>query len=154
MKFSDIAQTLAQLDDLRDPRTYAKREQLQAMHLACEAVIHFAQRHAEQARAWAEIETNASRQRELRKIADVCQRRVAIYAERETVTRVLYALCQAHLASQSFEEALLQTFDEPDIIPERSHLGHTYAAGYQRYRAFAAFAWDQARSILKQPWTE
>lgn len=87
-------------------------------------------------------------------IADVCQRRVVIYAERETVTRVLYALCQVNLARQSFEEALLQTFDEPDIIPERSHLDHTYAAGYQRYRAFAAFAWDQAQSILKQPWTE
>lgn len=87
-------------------------------------------------------------------IADVCQRKVLIYAERETVTRVLYALCQVHLGRRYFEEALLQTFDEPVIISARRHLARTYSEGYRRYRAYAAFAWDQAQSIPKESWSE
>ena len=87
-------------------------------------------------------------------LADVCQRRIVIYAEKETVTRVLYALCQVHLGRRPFDEALLQTFDEPDIIPGRRHLAQTYAAGYRRYRAFADFAWNQAQSTRKEPGTD
>jgi xylulokinase len=76
-------------------------------------------------------------------LADACQRDVLIYAGKETVTRVLYALCQSHLGRQSLEEGLLQTFDEPAMIRCRRHLGSIYGSGYQQYRAFAQFAWDQ-----------
>ena len=81
-------------------------------------------------------------------MADVCQRDVLIYAGQETVTRVLYALCQAHLGRQTFDESLLQTFDEPDIIRNRRELGPAYDGGYQRYRAFAQFAKEQADSLI------
>jgi xylulokinase len=78
-------------------------------------------------------------------MADVCQRDVMIYAGQETVTRVLYALCQTHLGRQTFDESLLQTFDKPDIIRSRRDLGPIYDAGYQRYRSFARFAKEQAK---------
>jgi xylulokinase len=79
-------------------------------------------------------------------IADVCQRDVLIYAGQETVTRVLYALCQAHLGRQTFDESLLLTFDKPAIIRNRRELGPVYNRGYQRYRSFARFAKEQADS--------
>jgi xylulokinase len=78
-------------------------------------------------------------------IADVCQRDVLIYAEKETVTRVLYALCQSHLGRQRFEDALLRTFDEPVIIRHCRDLARPYDKAYRRYRALARFAWEQAR---------
>jgi len=77
-------------------------------------------------------------------IADVCQRDVLIYAGKETVTRVLYALCQAHLGRDGFEENLLQTFDEPDVVRYRREFKNVYEEGYRCYRAFAKFAWEQA----------
>jgi xylulokinase len=73
-------------------------------------------------------------------IADVCQRDVLIYAEEETVTRVLYALCQVNLGRDSFEDALLQTFEEPHIVERRERQAGVYREGYRDYRAFAAFA--------------
>ncbi len=79
-------------------------------------------------------------------MADVCQRDVMIYAGQETVTRVLYALCQAHLGRRTFDEGLLQTFDKPDIIRNRHELDPIYEGGYQRYRSFARFAKEQADS--------
>ena len=77
-------------------------------------------------------------------IADACQRDVLIYAGEETVTRVLYGLCQAHLGRSSYEDALLQTFDEPVIIHHHPELAHVYGEASRRYRAFARFAREQA----------
>ena len=77
-------------------------------------------------------------------IADVCQRDVLIYAGQETVTRVLYALCQAHLGRARFEESLLSTFEEPEVIRCRRELEAVYEDGYRRCRAFAKFASERA----------
>ena len=79
-------------------------------------------------------------------IADVCQRDVLIYTGGETVTRVLYALCQAHLGRAGFEEGLLRTFGEPAVIRHRPELQTTYDTGYRTYRSFVAFALKQAES--------
>ncbi|MBP7936555.1 MAG: glycyl radical protein [Phycisphaerae bacterium] len=68
----DIADTLAGLDPLTDPLAYAKREQLLAMDIACDAMILLARRHAELARHRAAAESNPRRRAELEKIADVC----------------------------------------------------------------------------------
>jgi xylulokinase len=77
-------------------------------------------------------------------IADVCRSDVLIYAEEETVTRVLYALCQVNLGRDTFEDALLQTFQEPQIVRCRERLADVYRERYQDYRAFAAFAAKRA----------
>jgi pyruvate formate-lyase/glycerol dehydratase family glycyl radical enzyme len=68
----DIQRGLESLDYLHDPEAYRKREQLQAMHLCAEAVIRFAQRHAEEARDLAQQETDPQRRAELERIAEVC----------------------------------------------------------------------------------
>ncbi len=47
-----IAEARAKLDYLKDPEATAKDEQLQGMDISCDAVIIFAERHAELAEKW------------------------------------------------------------------------------------------------------
>ena len=69
----DIALAIANLDYLRDGEAYAKREQLKAMEIACDALILLARRHADLASERAARESDVQRQAELTKIADVCR---------------------------------------------------------------------------------
>jgi formate C-acetyltransferase len=68
----DIWSSLDGLDFLNDPEAYGKQEELKAMEIAADALIHFAQRHAEAARGLAAIEGDPDRKRELERIAEVC----------------------------------------------------------------------------------
>ncbi|HUT33144.1 MAG TPA: trans-4-hydroxy-L-proline dehydratase [Planctomycetota bacterium] len=68
----EIAQAIAALDFLSDPEAYARREQLAAMDVACDAVILFAERHADLAREMAAREADPARKAELEKIAAIC----------------------------------------------------------------------------------
>jgi formate C-acetyltransferase len=78
----DIAAAIDALDFLHDPAAHARREQLRAMHIACEALILFAARHAELADERAAAERDADRKIEWEKIADVC-RHVPAHAPRD-----------------------------------------------------------------------
>ncbi|HXK11793.1 MAG TPA: trans-4-hydroxy-L-proline dehydratase [Vicinamibacteria bacterium] len=69
---ADISAARKALDFRRDPEAWAKSEELLAMDLVCDAAIHFAARHAEEARRLAGAEPEPRRQAELLKIADVC----------------------------------------------------------------------------------
>jgi pyruvate formate-lyase/glycerol dehydratase family glycyl radical enzyme len=71
---ADIQRSLAQLDYLSDPEAYAKQEQLKAMDICADALIRFAERHAEKARELAQQEPDPQRKRELERIAEVCAR--------------------------------------------------------------------------------
>lgn len=79
---ADIAAGLGSLDTRKDPEAWAKREQLLAMDIACDAVLLFAARHAEQARLAAEAEAEPGRRAELLKIAQACAR-VPAHAPRD-----------------------------------------------------------------------
>ncbi|MCR4428465.1 MAG: glycyl radical protein [Caldiserica bacterium] len=79
---AEIQVSLASLDYFNDPEAYRKSEELKAMHIACEAVINFAHRHANKALELAEKETDPRRKSELKRIAEVC-RRVPAYAPRD-----------------------------------------------------------------------
>jgi pyruvate formate-lyase/glycerol dehydratase family glycyl radical enzyme len=68
----DIEHSLAGLDYLNDPEAYARQEELKAMRICADAVIHFAQRHAQQALALAQHEADARRRAELERIAGIC----------------------------------------------------------------------------------
>ena len=70
---NEIADAIGALDFLRDPEAYARREQLKAMAVSCDALILFAQRHSQLARELAGREPNPQRKAELEKIADVCE---------------------------------------------------------------------------------
>ncbi|NTW26308.1 MAG: formate C-acetyltransferase/glycerol dehydratase family glycyl radical enzyme, partial [Lentimicrobium sp.] len=69
----EIAENLASLDYMNDPEATDKSEQWKAMDISCDAVIVFAERHAELAEKLAEKEINAKRTAELHKIAEVCR---------------------------------------------------------------------------------
>ena len=70
---ADIAAAEAALDFAGDPEALDRREQLRGMAIACDAVLRFAERHAELAEAEAAQVADEGRARELRKIADVCR---------------------------------------------------------------------------------
>ncbi len=68
----DIQHSLDSLDYLNDPQAYARQEQLKAMRICADALIRFAERHAEQAREMAKQESDPRRKAELERIAQVC----------------------------------------------------------------------------------
>jgi formate C-acetyltransferase len=68
----EIQRTIAGLDFLKDEGALASRQELEAMLIAADAVIRFAQRHAERATKMAAEEPDAGRRAELERIAAVC----------------------------------------------------------------------------------
>ena len=78
----DIQRSLDKLDYIGDPQAYAKEQELQAMSICADALIRFAERHAEKARELAQQETDAQRRAELGRIAEVCLR-VPAHAPRD-----------------------------------------------------------------------
>jgi formate C-acetyltransferase len=69
----EIKQHLDRLDYMNDPEAVDKTEQLKAMDIACDAVIVFANRHADLVEERALSETDPTRKGELLKIAEVCR---------------------------------------------------------------------------------
>ncbi len=67
-----IAAARARIAGERGPGWEAKVGELDAMSIACDSVIRFAERHAERARELAASERDATRRRELEEIAGVC----------------------------------------------------------------------------------
>ncbi len=78
---ADMRASLAGLDYLHDPLAYEKQEELRAMLIAAEALVRYAERHAEKALELAKIEQDEQRKTELLQIAEVC-RHVPAYAPR------------------------------------------------------------------------
>jgi formate C-acetyltransferase len=68
-----IADRIARLDFQTDPEAADRAEQLQAMDIACDAAILFANRHAELAEAMAQTEQDPERRAELIRIAEICR---------------------------------------------------------------------------------
>ena len=69
-----IDQELKKLDMLGDSEAYAKREQLRAMRVTCQAIISFGKRYAKKARELAKAESDPKRKAELERIAGICSR--------------------------------------------------------------------------------
>jgi len=70
----EIARARARIDPLADLGAPAKLDQLQAMDIAADAVVLFAERHAALARRLADREPDPVRRAELLQIADICSR--------------------------------------------------------------------------------
>jgi len=69
----EIQQQIDLLDFLNDPEATDRKEQLEGMKISCDAVIVFAERHAELAEQQAKTEKDPHRVKELLKIAEVCR---------------------------------------------------------------------------------
>jgi formate C-acetyltransferase len=70
----EIKESLSKLDFYRDNLAYEKQEELKAMDIACDAIIMYANRHADELEKLAGKEKNSSRKRELLKMAEVCKK--------------------------------------------------------------------------------
>jgi formate C-acetyltransferase len=68
-----ITKQIEQLDIYHDPEALDKREQLRAMEISADALIHFAKRYADEARKQARKLKNSQRKKELLTIADICE---------------------------------------------------------------------------------
>jgi len=85
----EITKRIESLDLLNDPEAYKKMEELEAMKIAADAVIRYAERFAEMARELHRNEKNPKRRKELEKIADVCSH-VPAHAPRDFLEALQY----------------------------------------------------------------
>jgi len=69
----EIKDHLDSLDYMNDPEANDKAEELKAMDISCDAVILFAERHAQLAEQKAKATSDIKRKHELLKIAEVCR---------------------------------------------------------------------------------
>jgi trans-4-hydroxy-L-proline dehydratase len=70
----EIKDSLAALDFFNDPEAFEKQEELSAMEIACDAIIMYASRHADELEKTAESEENQKRKKELLKMAAICRK--------------------------------------------------------------------------------
>ena len=91
----EIWESLSSLDYLNDFEAFDKAEELKAMDIACDAIIMYAGRHADELERLAGSEKDAVRKNELSSMAAVC-RRVPAHAP-ETVHEMLQHYWFIHL---------------------------------------------------------
>ena len=70
----EIAESKSKLDFYTDPEAYKKSIELDAMDIACDAIIHFAERHADELDRLADECTDNTRKAELSEMARICRR--------------------------------------------------------------------------------
>jgi len=70
----DIQRSLASLDPLTDSHVFEKREELKAMDLAADAILVFAERHAQELERMASVEKDSIRKSELLEMARICHK--------------------------------------------------------------------------------
>ena len=140
----EVAESLARLDFFNDPLAYDKQQQLRAMSIAADAVIRFAERHAEKAESQAAAETNPRRKAELEKIAVVC-RHVPAHAPRN-----FWEALQAYWFTHLSVITELNTWDS--FSP--GHLDQHLYPFYQRDLDSGTLTREEARELLGCFWVK
>jgi len=141
---TDIHESLRRLDFLGDPRAYDKQQELRAMTMAADAVIRFAERHAEEAERLAAREPDLKRRAELERIASNCHH-VPAHAPRD-FWEALQSYWFVHLGVVTE----LNTWDS--FCPGRldQHLYPFYEKGI----AEGTLTRDQAQELLECFWVK
>ncbi len=139
---ADIDAGLARLDYAADRDAYAKGEELKAMRIALDAVIRFAERHAEKALEMAAVEVDPTRKAELERIAEVCTR-VPAHAPRD-FWEALQAYWFVHLGVTTE----LNTWDA--FCP--GHLDRHLDPFYRRGLADGSLTRETAEELLQCFW--
>jgi pyruvate formate-lyase/glycerol dehydratase family glycyl radical enzyme len=137
-----IAENRRNLDYFNDPRAYEKDQEYQAMDICADAVIIFAQRHAEMAKQLAQQETDPVRRSELEKIAEVCSH-VPAHAPRN-FWEALQAYWFVHLSVITE----LNTWDSFNPGRLDQHLLPFYQEGLED----GSLAPEQAKELLECFW--
>ncbi|MCF7731399.1 MAG: glycyl radical protein [Akkermansiaceae bacterium] len=140
----EIRDAIAALRFESDPLAYDKREQLRAMDLCADALIRYAQRHAERLDELAAAETGAERAAELRTMAAVC-RKVPANAP-ETFHEALQYYWFVHIG------VITELNPWDSFNPGRldQHLWPFYQQGLER----GDLTEDQARELLQAFWVK
>jgi pyruvate formate-lyase/glycerol dehydratase family glycyl radical enzyme len=138
----DIARSLAALDYFGDPQAYARQQELQAMDIVAAAIVRFAERHAEKARALATEEADPRRKAELARIAAVC-RHVPAHAPRD-FWEALQTYWFVHLG--------VTTEMNPWDAFCPGHLDHHLWPFYQQGLADGTLSREQAEELLQCFW--
>ncbi|WP_425060213.1 Trans-4-hydroxy-L-proline dehydratase [Sporomusa carbonis] len=140
----DIEKKLQELDYQHDCQAYEKQEELRAMAICCDAIITYAQRHAEAASALASKEPDPVRKKELEEIAAVC-RHVPAYAPR-TFREALQTYWFVHLGVITE----LNTWDS--FCPGKLDI-HLYPF-YEREIQAGTLTRDAAKELLECFWVK
>lgn len=135
----DIAEAIERLDFLNDPEAYHRREALRSFDIACDAVIVFAERHAQRARELAARETRPQRKAELERIATVCGH-VPAHAPRDFQEALQY-YWWCHLA-------VITELNGWDAF-NPGHLDQHLLPFYERGLADGTLTRDHARELLE-----
>ncbi|WP_333595481.1 pyruvate formate lyase family protein, partial [Anaerospora hongkongensis] len=138
----EIEQQLQALDYQNDAEAFDKQEELKAMAICCDAIITFAHRHAEKAKALAQTETDPVRRTELSAIAEVCSH-VPAHAPR-TFQEALQTYWFVHLSVITE----LNTWDS--FCPGKLDL-HLYPF-YEREVREGSLTKSQAKELLQCFW--
>ncbi len=139
---SEIQKSLQSLDFYTDPEALDKREQLRAMHIAAEAMISFARRHAQALRSMAADANDPERRRELLGMADICHR-VPAHAPR-TFWEALQAYWFVHLG-------VITELNPWDAFNPGRLDQHLYPF-YARELEAGTLSREQARELLQAFW--
>ncbi len=138
-RIADIQRVRAAMAGASGPAAVARREELQAMEIACEAVILLAGRHAALAAELAAGEADPVRRRELERIAGVC-RWVPAHAPRD-FHEALQAYWFCHLA------VVTEMNGWDSFSP--GHLDQHLLPFYRRGLADGTLAPESARELLE-----
>ncbi len=69
----EIKESIYNIDLVKDSKAYEKREQLLAMEVSAQAIIMWAERHADKLKSLSEKETDKKRKKELKLISEICR---------------------------------------------------------------------------------
>ncbi|MFC1661473.1 trans-4-hydroxy-L-proline dehydratase [Gemmatimonadota bacterium] len=141
---AEIQVALEGLDFLNDPEAYGKQQELRAMEIAAEALILYAKRFAGLARELAEKEVEEGRSRELRRIAEVCERVPA------NPPRDFWEAIQAYWFVHVGVITELNTWDAFNPGHLDQHLEPFYAAGLSD----GSLSRDMAEELLQCLWVK
>ncbi len=137
-----IAELIAALDYLNDPEATDRFEQLKAMDIACDALILFAERHAELAERMAREEADPQWAAELREIARICRK---VPAHRpDTFWEAIQMYWFVHLGT------IIELNGWDAMNP--GHFDQHLAPFYEREIAAGTLSRDQAKELLSCFW--
>jgi pyruvate formate-lyase/glycerol dehydratase family glycyl radical enzyme len=139
---AEIQEHLDSLDYLNDPEATDKAEELKGMSLSCDAVIVFANRHADLAEEMAKTESNPKRKEELHKIAEVC-RWVPAHAPR-TFREAIQMYWFVHLGT-------ITELNGWDAM-NPGHFDQHLAPFYERELAAGTLTRDEAKELISCFW--
>jgi trans-4-hydroxy-L-proline dehydratase len=140
----DVEASLRRLDFFSDSEACAKEQELKAMAIAAEAVIRFAERHAELAEREAASENDPVRREELLRIAEVCRRVPA------DPPRNFHEALQAYWFTHLGVVTELNTWDSFNPGRLDQHLWPFYEAEL----ADGSLTREQARELLQCFWVK